>query len=92
VAPNHYRFPMQAGGVFGSIAATLDLMEAEFGGEALRVHLGWPLSSWLDRMATGVFVANLIRLPAMFPNLHFAIEYPTGGASRTAAEQTPPPL
>jgi len=92
MATNHYRFPMQAGGVFGSIAATLELIEAEFGGEAVHVHLGWPLSSWLDRMATGVFVANLMRLPAMFPNLRFAIEYPTGGASRTAAEQTSPPL
>ncbi len=92
MAANHYRFPMAAGGVFGSIAATLELIEAEFGGEAVQVHLGWPLSSWLDRMATGVFVANLMRLPAMFPNLRFAIEYPTGGASRSAAEHAAPPL
>jgi hypothetical protein len=91
-AVNHYRFPMQAGGVFGSIAATLELLEEEFHGEEVHVHLGWPLSSWLDRMATGVFVANLMRLPAMFPTLRFTIEYPTGSASRTAAEQAPPPL
>jgi amino acid transporter len=91
-APNHYRFPMQGGGVFGSIAATLELIEAEFAGETVHVHFGWPLSSWLDRMATGVFVANLMRLPAMFPKLHFSIEYPTGGASRSAAEQTASPL
>jgi amino acid transporter len=91
-APNHYRFPMQGGSVFGSIAALLELIEAEFSGEDVHVHLGWPLSSWLDRMAMGVFVANLMRLPVMFPNLRFSIEYPTGGASRTAAEQSPPPL
>jgi amino acid transporter len=91
-APNHYRFPMQGGSVFGSIAALLELIEEEFAGEDVHVHLGWPLSSWLDRMAMGVFVANLMRLPVMYPNLRFSIEYPTGGASRTAAEQSPPPL
>ncbi len=91
-APNHYRFPMQGGSVFGSIVALLELIEAEFSGQEVHVHLGWPLSSWLDRMAMGVFVANLMRLPAMFPNLRFSIEYPTGGASRTAAAQSPPPL
>jgi len=91
-ALNHYRFPMQTGGVFGSIVATLELFENEFQGEEVHVHFGWPLSSWLDRMATGVFVANLMRLPAMFPNLRFSIEYPTGTASRHAAEQAPPPL
>ena len=92
IAPNHYRFPIQGGSVFGSIAAMLELIEAEFGGEEMHVHLGWPLSPWLDRMATGVFVANLMRLPVLFPKLRFSIEYPTGGASRTAAEQSPPPL
>ena len=56
------------------------------------MHLGWPLSSWLDRIATGVFVANLMRLPMMFPKLRFSIEYPTGGASRTAAAQAQTPL
>jgi len=91
-APNHYRFPMQGGSVFGSIAALLELIEEEFTGQDVHVHLGWPLSSWLDRMAMGVFVANLMRLPVMYPNLRFSIEYPTGGASRTAAEQSPPPL
>jgi Amino acid permease len=87
-APNHCRFPIQGGSVFGSICALLDLIEAEFAGADVRVHLGWPLSSWLDRIATGVFVANLMRLPMMFPKLRFSIEYPTGGASRTAAEQS----
>ncbi len=91
-APNHYRFPIQGGSVFGSIAALLELIEAEFAGEEMHVHLGWPLSPWLDRMATGVFVANLMRLPVLFPKLRFSIEYPTGGASRTAAGQSPPPL
>jgi len=33
------------------------------------------LSSWLDRMAMGVFVANLLRLPKLFPGLYFVIEH-----------------
>jgi hypothetical protein len=77
VAPNHFRFPIQAGGVFRSMSAVLALIEEEFSGEDVHVHLGWPLSSWLDRMAMGVFVANLIRLPKLFPSLKFSIEYPT---------------
>ncbi|MGH7786905.1 MAG: APC family permease [Candidatus Binatia bacterium] len=92
VAPNHYRFPMQGGGVYGSIAATLELIDEEFAGQDVHVHLGWPLSSWLDRVATGVFVANLMRLPIMFPALRFTIEYGAAGVSRLAAEQAPPPL
>ena len=31
------------------------------------------LSSWLDRLATGVFVANLMRLPQFYPRLRFTI-------------------
>jgi hypothetical protein len=40
------------------------------------VHFGWPTSSWLDRMATGVLVHNLMRLPPKYPGLHFAMECP----------------
>ena len=92
VAPNHYRFAIQGGSVFGSICALLDLIEEEFADAQVHAHLGWPLSSWLDRIATGVFVANLIRLPTMFPKLRFAMEYPTSEASRTAAEESPTSL
>ncbi|HUI26370.1 MAG TPA: amino acid permease [Candidatus Kryptonia bacterium] len=74
IAANHYRFPIQ-GGVYRSIAAMLALFQEEFNGFEVHVHLGWPMSSWLDRMATGVFVANLTRLPAQFPKLQFSIEY-----------------
>src|SRR3972149_2694842 len=76
VAPNHYRFPIQVGGVYRSMTAILALLEEEFGGREVNIHLGWPLSSWLDRMAMGVFVANIMRLPKIFPQLTFSIEYP----------------
>ena len=62
----------------------LDLIQEEFGGQPVHVHLGWPMSSWLDRMATGVFVANLMRLPRQFPEMHFSIDYgPAAGAAAT---------
>jgi hypothetical protein len=73
---NHYRFPVQTGGVFPSIRSILALLEEELSGRDVAVHFGWPTSSWLDRMATGVFVANLLRLPARYPGLKFVIEQP----------------
>jgi hypothetical protein len=90
LSAQHFRFPLQAGGVYRSITAVLELIEEEFGGQPVHVHLGWPMSSWLDRMATGVFVANLMRLPRQFPNLHFSIDYgPPAPAEVPGAE--PPP-
>ncbi len=75
VADNHYRFPVRVGGVYRSITAILELFEEEFGGREINVHLGWPMSPWIDRMAMGVFVANLMRLPRQFPGLHFRVDY-----------------
>ena len=72
---NHFRFPLQSGGVYRSMAAILGLVHEEFGGREVHVHLGWPMSSWLDRMVMGIFVANLTRLPKLFPYFRFVIEY-----------------
>jgi hypothetical protein len=76
VNPTHYRFPIQGGSVFASIRSILALLEEELAGREVTVHFGWPTSSWLDRMATGVFVANLLQLPRRYPGLQFAIEHP----------------
>ena len=73
--PNHYRFPIQAGGVYRSITALLELVVEELGDREVTIHFGWPTSSWLDRMATGVFVWNLLRLPRLFPKLSFTIGF-----------------
>jgi len=80
VAANHYRFPIQGGSVYRSIGAVLALLEEELEGRPVHVHFGWPTSSWLDRLAVGVFVANLMRLPKQFPKLSFSIDH----AARTA--------
>jgi hypothetical protein len=74
-AEHHYRFPIQ-GGVLRSITALLALVQEELGGRQVDIHVGWPTSSWLDRMATGVFVWNVLRLPKAFPKLSFRIEHP----------------
>ncbi len=85
VAPNHYRFPIQGGSLYRSMAAILALLQDELEGRDLHIHFGWPTSSWLDRMAVGVFVANLMRLPKIFPKLKFSIDYPQGGVLAAAA-------
>ncbi len=76
LGPQHFRFPLQSTGVSRSIVAVLTLIQEEFGGQDVHIHLGWPLSSWLDRLATGVFVFNLLKLPRQFPGFDFRIEYP----------------
>ncbi len=84
----HYRFPIQPGGVYRSITALLALVQEELGGRPVVSHLGWPTSSWLDRMATGVFVWNVLRLPRLFPKLSFRIEHPAT-AQRGVVASTP---
>ena len=85
VGPHHYRFPIQGGSVLSSISALLALIEEELGGRDVTVHFGWPTSSWLDRIATGVFVANLMRLPKSFRKLRFAIEHPPEAQAQLVA-------
>jgi amino acid transporter len=86
LAPNHYRFATQGGSVYRSMAVVLQLLQEELEGRPVHVHFGWPTSSWLDRMAVGVFVANLMRLPKLFPDLTFSIDY-TAAAPAVPAEQ-----
>jgi hypothetical protein len=80
-SPAHYRFPIQPGGVYRSITALLALVQEDLDGREVTIHFGWPTSNWLDRMATGVFVWNLMRLPKLFPKLVFQIAYARGGSS-----------
>ncbi len=75
VASNHYRFAIQSGSVYRSMQALLALLQEELEGREVHVHFGWPTSSWLDRLAVGVFVANLMRLPRQYPKLAFSIDH-----------------
>ncbi len=87
LGPNHYRFAIQGGSVYASIVVILELLVEELEGRDITVHFGWPTSSWLDRMVTGVFVHNLMRLPPKYPQLHFAMECAAG--SHAVPEPTP---
>lgn len=91
LAENHYRFVIQGGSVYRSITTILELLEEELGGRDVTVHFGWPTSSWLDRMATGVFVANLMRLPLLYPRLRYVIEFTPVAAPAVPAESGTPP-
>jgi amino acid transporter len=74
-AANHFRFPLTKIGLYQRLVALLKVMEYEFSDRQVTVHLGWPMSSWWDRMAMGVMVFNLMRLPRKFPHFEFDIRY-----------------
>jgi hypothetical protein len=69
------------------MVVVLELLVEELEGRDVTIHFGWPTSSWVDRMVTGVFVHNLMRLPPRYPQLHFAMECAAG--SHAVAAPTP---
>jgi hypothetical protein len=72
---NHFRFPLERFGIYHSIVALLRVVEYELADRQIFVHLGWPMSSWLDRMAIGIMMFNLMRLPRHFPKFRFNMSY-----------------
>jgi hypothetical protein len=86
VAPNHFRFPLTKISLYHRLVALLRVVEYELGDRKVVVHIGWPLSSWLDRLAIGVMVFNLMRLPRLFPQFEFIIRY----LKRTPLPSAPP--
>ena len=75
LAANHFRFPLTKTSLYHRIVSLLKVVEYELADRQVAVHFGWPLSSWMDRMAIGVMVFNLMRLPRMFPSFEFDIRY-----------------
>jgi len=72
---NHFRFPLLKGGMFQRIVSLIKVVEYELPDREITIHFGWPLSSWLDRLAIGVMVFKLMKLPRLFPRLNFLISY-----------------
>lgn len=72
---NHFCFPLTKISLYHRIVSLLRVVEYEFPDHRVVVHFGWPLSSWLDRLAIGVMVFNLMRLPRIFPKMEFIIRY-----------------
>jgi amino acid transporter len=88
---NHYRFPIKAESLASRLESFIDLLQYDFPDKAIRFHLGWPTSSWLDRMSTGVMVFSMMRLPKQFPMYDFVMEYHRGelGPKPTAPDPLP---
>jgi amino acid transporter len=72
---NHFRFPITRAGLYHRIFALLRVVEHELTDRDVTIYFGWPMSSWLDRMAIGVMVFNLMRLPRAFPRFNFVMRY-----------------
>jgi amino acid transporter len=72
---NHFRFPLVRAGLYPRIVALMKVIDYELPDRDITVHLGWPLSSWIDRLSIGVMVYKLMRLPRLFPQYNFIISY-----------------
>jgi hypothetical protein len=83
---NHFRFPLTKISLYHRMLSLLKVVEYELADHRVVVHFGWPLSPWWDRLAVGVMVFNLMRLPRMFPGFEFDIRYkrPAPGAGTGA--------
>ncbi len=75
IAPNHFRFPLTKISLYHRMVNLLKVVEYELADRQVIIHFGWPLSSWWDRLAVGVMVFNLMRLPRLFPQFEFDIKY-----------------
>jgi amino acid transporter len=75
LAENHYRFALTGQSLFDSITELLFVLKYELPHKQITVHFGWPLSSWIDRLAIGVMVFSIMKLPKKFPEFTFVIEY-----------------
>jgi amino acid transporter len=78
LGPNHYLFPLQGQGLVSVIHTLIRNLRYDFPDKNITFHLGWPTSSWIDRLSIGVMVLSLLRLPKAFPEYNFVIEYERG--------------
>jgi amino acid transporter len=77
IVPNHFRFPLSPLGLYHEIGGLLEMLESEFPDRKVVVNIGWPLSSWLDRLSITVRYINIMRLPRRFPGFEFIMRYIT---------------
>lgn len=63
--------------LFDMITSVLKTIEYEIPAaeKDIHLHFGWPLSSWFDRLSTGIMIHNIMKLPHVFPNYHFHMDY-----------------
>jgi len=85
VTPNHFQFAAGKRTLYQDMIALLKVVEYELADRTVIIHFGWPLSSWLDRIAIGVMVFNIMRLPKQFPSFDFHIDYAGSKHGKSAA-------
>jgi amino acid transporter len=73
--PSHFRFASERVPLRDSIVQIIELIRYELPGQPVTFHFGWPVSSWFDRLSTGVMVYSIMRLPQSYPEFDFVIEY-----------------
>jgi hypothetical protein len=75
LSANHFRFANRGQTLYDGMVEVLYALDYELPDKKITVHFGWPLSSWIDRLAIGVMVFSIMRLPKLFPRFNFVIEY-----------------
>lgn len=71
----HFRFVLERVPIWGAMRSIVELVRYEFPDRMITFHFGWPLSSWFDRLSTGVMVHALLKFPREFPQYEFVIEH-----------------
>jgi amino acid transporter len=63
--------------LYQMITAVIKTIEYEMSAldKEIHFHFGWPLSSWMDRLSIGVMIHNFIKLPRIFPEFRFHMDY-----------------
>ena len=78
IKENHFWIAIERRlGLFDMISGVLKTIEYEIpiSEKEIHLHFGWPLSSWLDRLSTGILIHNIIKLPRKFPNYNFHMDH-----------------
>jgi hypothetical protein len=92
VAPNHFRFPLSKMSLYQEMIHLLELVESELADRRVVVTIGWPMSSWLDRLSVTARYFSIMRLPRRFPGFEFIMRYVTRvplAEERTLAKRAP---
>lgn len=65
--------------LFDMITGVLKTIEYEIppSEKEIHLHFGWPMSSWVDRLSTGIMIHNIMKLPRIFPNFYYHMDYQT---------------
>jgi amino acid transporter len=72
---NHYLLTIHRESLTRRLISLIYMLQYDFSDRKIVFHLGWPTSSWVDRLSTGVMVFSMMRLPRRFPMYSFLIEY-----------------